>query len=167
MIEREIDGLQVTGQALPEYPRGGALLAELLDIAAPAIGAILPSVQGSKVELSDAAALGALLGKLDAGAVLAAIGQALGRLGDGPRFTRVTGQLLGCLTVEMDEGGKVTKIDLNSEAKIARVVRAGASPYLRLGKLLLFALEVNFGGFFGGGLPRPSTAAAESQFREG
>ncbi len=167
MIERDLDGIHVLGQALPEYPDGGALFAELADIAAPAIGALIPSIQGSRVDLANPASLGELLKEIDASAVLGAIGQALGRLGDKARFQRVTGELLRTVSVELEEDGKVSKVDLNSPAKITRVIRAGGNPYARLGKLLAFALEVNFGPLFGGGSRASSPAPSAAQFREG
>jgi len=108
------------------------------------------------------------MGQLDAGQVMGALGQALGRLaGDNPaRFARVSGELLRGVSVELVEDGRVVMVELTSEKAITRVV--GYS-YQRLVKLLWFAGEANFGGFFGAGSGDSSAvpAAAGASFRTG
>jgi hypothetical protein len=167
-VSKEVDGLQCHCNPMPEYPTGGRLMAELGDIAAPALAAIIPAIKDAGGDLDDPRVLAALAATMDANELLRAVGQALGRLaGDNPtRFERVTGELLRTVSVELPGvDGKIARVDLTTPAQINRVLQQGGG-YKRLVKLLWFALGANFGnpfaGVFGG-----SPAAAAGTFREG
>lgn len=165
-VTKQVDGLTCHCNPLPVYPVGARLLAELADVAAPALSVLVPSIEGSGADLEKPEGVAGLLAKLDAAQVFAAIGQAFGRLaGDNPaRFTRVTGELLRGVSVELVEDGRVVMVDLTSEKAIARVVGYN---YQRLVKLLWFALGANFGGFFAAASAGSPGAVAVGSFRAG
>jgi hypothetical protein len=167
-VDREVDGLQAHCTPLARYPKGALLGLELLAIAAPALAGLAPAVEGSGVKLDAPGAVGALLAKLDAGQALQAIADALKKLvyDDPARFHRVSGQLLRCVSVELEEDGRIALRCLDSDANINRAIDAGGG-YARLLKLLWFSLEVNYGGPLAGAFGGTSKAAAPSPFREG
>lgn len=165
---RTILGIEVDCSPLPEYPRGGMLLAELAYIAAPALGALGAAIAG-KIDLSlppaeIAKAALTSLGPDGAGKLIGALEGSMQRLlrEDPKTAQRVTDELLcGCVATVPKDGGGLERVELNTPGKIQLAIKASGKGYAFLAKLWAFAFEVNFGGPFVGafaGISRPPVA---------
>lgn len=153
---RTISGVEVDCTPLPEYPRGALLLADLTYIAMPALTELGSSLAGGldlSMKPADLAKVAlSRLGPNGAGKLIGALEGSMRRLlrEDPATAQRLIGELLsGCTVTVPKEGGGAARVDLNTPAKIQLALSSSGGGYGLLFRLLAFALEVNYGGFFG------------------
>ena len=147
-VTRDIDGLDVTVTQFA-VSRTLPLLATLMQVAGPAIGKLAPMLGGGM----------AGLGKTQVDALAPALVALAGGLAEVQAAKLLADLLGGTIVVATDDNGKLVKHDLSGGT--GAIDRAFDGRLMTVFKVAAFALEVNYGDFFGGtGLPAEEAATA-------